>query len=460
MRTKGKSTTSMQGANDRMNELMTQALAEATRTSPMTPKEFFDDVHARHPEVILPTMAEGAYFTPDEDKAISRWAKLARTVDLGLMRIVDAASWERTVKSAYVLAGASVLANTTAASASAQNTHAFASRVLELAKERVTHVTHELLHYCPCYLFQNKDAQSFNVGDIEFIPGRDLAARITRESQTKRTADRERRDADVKELSKYPWIAVVPTRGYELAMAQHRSNDAARLAIAGIALNVTPRQCATMTLAYEWARPSHRKSMFQIRAGKLYTGYTNYFPQVNTDIISLRKFLESHRDYFDWLGTAIAEAFAPTPTAGKLREAFLNALHWYHTACTDTYDVRATICFTSALESLSEGIGVDAITAAIESLIGTARDKIVVPAEQWTLKQSVEYIYRYGRSESVHGGRFVLFHEYQQARALAAELTHYALISFQHELRDYEKRYNRKPEADSKQAFLRALKAT
>jgi hypothetical protein len=183
-------------------------------------------------------------------------------------------------------------------------------------------------------------------------------------------------------------------------------------------------------------------------------------PQINAQETSVGKYLQECKEFFDWLGQVINEAYAKPGGAGQLRESWLNALHWYYTGCTETSDVRAVICFTTALESLSASDGAGAIIEALETLLRVERTKTVASARQWSLADAVNHVYGFARSESVHGGRFVLFQEYTEARGIASELCRYALLSYESRLREYEVKIHRARAGDRKDTFLRALKAS
>jgi len=398
----------------------------------------------------------------------------ARELDQHLKRTVDPRAWESAVKSAYVFVDQRLVGQPP------PDISAINAEVLGRAKEQIANQTLELLHYFPCYLFDTTNPSPFSVGSIEFIPGSQLYERIemtvgkepswaavyrqlaSSASGTTSKPPSAGWPADqIWQMSQFPWIAVIPTSTFEPRMAELRATDMARLAIAGVGLNVNPRQSATMSLAYEWHRPRHRITLVQPRGGDIAPGMSRTDPQIHAEEGRVQKYLLEQREFLDWLGQVITEAYVKPEGAGELGEAWLNALHWYYTGCTETSDVRAVICFATTLESLSDGIGADAIIEALETLMRIKRTKTLFNPKQWSLEDAVNHIYRSARSESVHGGRFVLFQEYTGARGIASELCRYALLAFQDDLRQYEVKPNRAQAqaGDRKDVFLRALKA-
>jgi hypothetical protein len=472
---------------EQMKELIKGLLAESERTASMTADEFFQDFRTKNPERHFPEMIDSTWLTSAESTALASWAKVVRNADPELARTVDAAHWEHALKRAYVAAelehGAQSQQPTTP--------ERYGQEILKGARETVGNSILGLIHYCPCYLFLSNGAEPFRIGEIEFIPGSSLGRRIkaaaghelawgeeymrlAASSDSKLGESSISQDAwDVLQMSRFPWIAIVQTRGYPVRMAQQRANDAARLAIAGIGLKVSPRQSATVSLVNEWGRPLQQRSMIQVPGRDIATGLTNNRPQIDVDPTTLRGFFAGQTTYFEWLGAVIAEAFANEPpqgestagltppliVLGEIRGAWLNALYWYHTGCLETSDARAAICFASALESLSDGIGSPAIIKSVEALLGIDRCTVVVAESKWSLEEAIQHIYSFGRSQSVHGGHFVLFTEYSDARGIASELCRYSLISFQKNLKTYEERFKRATAADGKKAFLRWLMA-
>jgi hypothetical protein len=75
-------------------------------------------------------------------------------------------------------------------------------------------------------------------------------------------------------------------------------------------------------------------------------------------------------------------------------------------------------------------IGAQAIIEWLENILDLDRGKIVAPNLRWTLEEAVGEIYEAARSEAVHGGRFIIFQEYQRQRGLAAELCRYVLLLY------------------------------
>lgn len=454
--------------------LISQALSESDRTFGMSAKEFFDDFRARNPEAAFPTMIDQVSFTAQEDAAISRWAKITRQESSAISRVITAAKWSRAVKSAYADADQETRGRPGAPS---REPAALSDRVLARAREIVSETARPLIHYLPCYLLETPEPEAFAVGDIKFIPGKALVDEVASQmpdgsswvaeyervaglSKEELRGGKTKRDAEeIRTLASFPWIAVVHTDAYESTMSQIRARDAARLAIAGIGLNVHARACATLSLAYEWPLPLVETSLMQVPGGHIAGGWTKHRPQLSLDKMRFKQLLQKQAPYFTWLGDAIRGAFASTPVRAKLRDAWLNALHWYYVGCMEPSDARATICYVSALESLSDGQGAEPILQLLEVLLETRRDAIAIPTEQWSLEEVIAQIHGFARSEMVHGGRFVLFCECAQQRSMAAELCQYALLMFQEKLRLYEARYRRASAADNKKHFLRALSA-
>ncbi len=451
-------------ATERMRELMRFAISESVRTAGMSAAEFLTSFHKESPGAHFPSMIDGYAITWAEDEAVAEWAKLARSVDKRLSAVSDSKTWERAVMSAYVAVSAV---------ASGESPDHVSEKVRQLAWENVSQQLATVIHYLPCFLFDTDVAEAIQVGDVQFIRGESLPDHVISACRSEPqwyAAYRElsadpgsRRNTDwrartVWEISRFPWVAIVSTTGFEYGMARRRAADMARLALAGIGLNVSPRQCAALSLAYEWCKPRQERTLAQIPGKDVVTGVYSHDPQVRADKLDLERFLSSHAEYLSWLGQAIAEAFASNALSqpnALLRQAWLNSLHWYYAGCFEPADSRATICFSTALESLSEAEGVQSIVTALETLFGICPDAYVVRSRKHSLQSAVEHIYGFGRSESVHGGTFVVFGDYSEVRGLASELARYALIAFNAHLQAYEALYQRREAADRKDAFYR-----
>jgi hypothetical protein len=241
-------------------------------------------------------------------------------------------------------------------------------------------------------------------------------------------------------------------------MAQQRADDMARLTLAGLGLWMMPDQCASLSLVHEWRGPLHRNSLFQVPGRDILVGYALNRPQVSADASHIQRLLSERDLYFKWLGESNQESFASNPQAGgRLREAWLNGVYWYYCGCVEPSDPRSIICFTSALESLCDKHGQEPIITLLAQLFAKQRDDIVSPVEQWSLAEAVRQVYGVGRSETVHGGRFVLLQEYRQIRNLASVMARLALLRHQEELAAYELKYKRDHASDGKSVFLRWL---
>lgn len=416
-------------------------------------------------------MVDGAYMTSSEYGAVTSWARGMRAMDPNIQQVSNVDNWIRAVASAYVAAEAT---------ADVSSVEQFAEVVLNDARARIASAAGPLIHYVPCYVFDVPRRDAICIGPVELVSGGELAARIAGQSEgepkwlsfyntfVERRDVPNRHDAPdadfwrakaIWQMSQYPWIAIVRIDGCEPAMSRQRANDAARLALAGLALHVQPRSCANISLVSDWARPTVTRFLSQRPGGHLFTGSENHKPQVTlTEEIS--EIRDSLQGYLHWLGELIQEAMSnPVSSSRVLRDSWLNALYWYQSGCMEPSDARATICFSTAFESLAEGIGVGPITELFELVLGTDRRRVIAPTLGWTLEQAVEEIYGAARSEVVHGGRFVIFREYRNARGIATELCRYLLLETQDRLHDYERRYGRRPEVDDKAVFLRCVAA-
>jgi len=430
----------------------------------MSAGEFLTSFHNEQAGAHLPSIIDGHAITWAEDKALAEWAKLARSADERLSAISDSTTWERAVKSAYVALSAV---------ASEESPDHLNEEVLKLARDTVNQQLATVIHYLPCFLFDTDAVEAIQVGDVRFIRGENLPDQVIAACRSEpqwyaayrelSAASDSNKDTDwrartVLEISRFPWVAIVSTTGLEYGMARRRAADMARLALAGIGLNVSPRQCAALSLAYEWCKPRQERTLAQIPGRDVVTGVYSHDPQVRADKATLERFLSSHAEYLSWLGQVIAEAFVSNALSqpnALLRQAWLNSLHWYYAGCFEPSDSRATICFSTALESLCEAEGVQPIVTALELLFGIGRETYVVRSNKHSLQSAVEHIYGFGRSESVHGGAFVVFGDYSEVRGLASELTRYALMAFNTHLQAYEALYQRREAADRKNAFYR-----
>jgi hypothetical protein len=454
---------------------MELALSESSRTSAMTAAEFFDHVGRESPETHLPPMVDDVYMTPAEYRALTMWARTARRMNAALQQIADEKNWDKAVKSAYVAIESEIRAG----SADELSPEGFSDHVLNRATARIQAAAGPITHYLPCYLINGGGLQDLQIGPVEFIHGAQLVNRIVAESgrqpewldaykaltEQPATAESSRtvRDPstkniwpakDVWQMSKMPWIAVVRVKGYEPLMARRRANDAARLAVAAFGLSLHPNSSRDMGLVSEWARQPVTKSLFQVPGQDILVSIQNNPPQVFVEN-DFSEFLGRQRDYLNWVGDAIHDAMSDSPSPRRLRDCWLNALYWYYIGCSEPSDARATICLSSAFESLATSVGAQSILDLIETILGTRRTNIIAPSLGWTLEQAVSEIYNAARSEIVHGGRFVIFREYQDARAVAAELCRYMLLKAQSYLREYEVATGRKAEADRKDTFLK-----
>jgi hypothetical protein len=452
---------------------MTQVLQESRRTQHMTPVQYFEHFKQEEPDALLPPMFDGSYMTLAEYRGLLSWARAARAMDAQIQRVADEKSWATAVCNAYVSAEREVRAS----GEDYPSADVFGEQVMKGAVALIENASKEIVHYIPCYLFSDPNPETFHIGPVEFVSGSKLAARAAAEygsqpdwfdeytklvngdQQPDRRASKSHWSARIVwEMSKSPWIAIVRVSGHEPAMSRRRAEDAARLAIAGLSTLLHPETAAKMGLANEWGRQFVTRTMGQVPGSDVFGGASNNPPQV-LNSAGVRELLADHREYLDWCGELITECLTHSSSARVIRECWLNALHWYYTGCLEPADARAVICFSTALESLADGDGSEAIVNALEAIFAVRRTDVIAPWIGWTLQQTIDEIYGPARSEVVHGGRFVIFREYHHVRSMAAELCRLALVISHKRLREYESATRRRHEGDSKSHILRWLRA-
>jgi hypothetical protein len=454
--------------------IIAAAIEESQRTQGMTANQYFDYVRTEDPNAIVPPMVDGAYMTPAEHEAVGRWASTVREIHVDIKSAADEGSWRRMVETAYVAVETEIRTQEDGY----PTADAMSERLLTRSREILQSSLRPITHYIPCNLINDHRPEPLQIGPVEFIPGTLLVERITTTlgAQPKwleeyiklrdgiapddLPSSRARWSAlDAFEMSKAPWLAVVTVADFEPQMSRRRANDAARLAIATFALPfLHPSTVSSVGLVYEWGKPSVARTLGQLSGGDIFGGSTKNLPQARL-AASIKEIISEQRDYLQWCGNAITECITGAATPRQLREYWLNALHWYYAGCIEPSDARGVICFSTTLESLAAGVGADAIVELLEVLLKTDRHKVIAPLMGWSLEQSIAEIYSGGRSEVVHGGRFVVFKEYRRIRDIAAELCRHALLVARDRLSEYELATARRAEGDSKKSFLKWLKA-
>ncbi|MGH7867676.1 MAG: hypothetical protein ACREP9_08620, partial [Candidatus Dormibacteraceae bacterium] len=142
-----------------------------------------------------------------------------------------------------------------------------------------------------------------------------------------------------------------------------------------------------------------------------------------------------------------------------LRKSWLSALYWYFVGCCEPSDARATICYSTCLESLAASDGASAIVDLCDLVLMPKTGAFLLPRRKWTLQDCVNAMYQTARSEVVHGGRFVLDEEYDGERSVSAELSRYVLLLLRERLARYEIAFGGRDESDRNDVFLRWLTA-
>lgn len=455
---------------------MDTAVQELIRAWNMPPAQLIDLVRNESPGIPIPPVIDGVPITPKGDQALARWADMVRRGDEGLMATADAHIWLTLVRHAFI---AAIHEARKLTDASIEVIAWLEDRTKALAKE--SHAKHvELgLHYVPCYVFRDVNPEPFKVGPIEFLPGDRLAKRIEaaagsraawqdeasrasgEDTTNNGAAVKDHRASVVRRMSRAPWVAVVEVGNCDLATARRRATDSVRLAIAGLGVVLSPARCRDIGLVNERPLPAARDWVAQAPGRDIVSGFNMDVPQVGGEEQWIPAYLKVNQPFIDWVGSAIASAFLGQPATNacpKLRMYWLNALHWFYMGSVEVSDARATICYSSALESLADGIGKGSINALCEKLFRMDRSDILATASGLTLEQAVEDVYSAARSEVVHGGRFVLTGEYADHRHLSAQMSQYALLNCYGELKEFEAKYGGKDAVDDKATFIRCMK--
>lgn len=265
----------------------------------------------------------------------------------------------------------------------------------------------------------------------------------------------------VHRASKAPWIAEVQVTGLETGMARKRADDSVRLTLAGLGLLAPPELCAHLHLLKEWGRPRRSDWIKQTAKRDIVTGTQSNVPQIGGRPKWTQKLLTEEASYLKWLGKAIESVMLDEDPKEwiELRRFWLNALHWYYIGCSEPSDARAAICFSSALESLSNGDGADVIVEMCESVLGMKQDDIIIESRALTLRDAVNEVYRSARSEIVHGGRFVLLQEVAQQRSLGVQIAQVAIAAYRELLEKYEVAKTYSKALDRRDIFLRWAEA-
>ncbi len=241
-------------------------------------------------------------------------------------------------------------------------------------------------------------------------------------------------------------------------MSRVTAANCARLAIAGLSLFDHPENKGRQSLAYEWPYPLQKRFFVVVPGKDVYPGAEHNPPQITGVQGTIDKFLGPEQPYLGWPGEAIDIAMfdASPPSASRmLRMHWLNAMYWYYMAGLEPVDARAVICYSSCLESLADGVGKDKILELLDQLLGSKPDREILHSIGLTLAEGINQIYSEARSTVVHGSKFVLNEDFDQARYLATHIAREALDKFQRRLVGYEAKHDGAAAADRKDAFLR-----
>jgi hypothetical protein len=455
--------------------LMDTALTEYLFAQRLSTTDLLTHIRNETPHVILPPIVGGIVFTVKAMTTLSQWATLVRDSQTEVRKSINEDSWESAVRAGFVAAVQEVSKNTESGNAAPW----FDERVIQLALEFCKPANSALVHYVPCYLFEH-GPPGFSVGSIHFVRGNHLVQQIQadlgnavdwlKDESTAESTNvdrpeplREFRRVAIQRMSSFPWVASISVAERERVKSQQRAEDAVRLAIAGLGLLMSPQHASEIGIVHEWNHSRRGVRLTLIRDHDIVSaGEFGDAPQVSASNEWVTSLLRDSESVLRWLGDAIDTAILASPeveSGAELRKSWINAVYWYYLGCCEVSDARATICYSSCLESMAVRDGAKAMFELCETMLEPKSDAMLVPSRKLTLEEAVKLIYRRGRSEVVHGGRFVLDEEYGFERRISAELSRHVLLLYQQHLESYEAELAGRAGGDRKDVFLKWLEA-
>lgn len=463
------SNTDRQAQEIRRIDLMKTAIEGYLSAQRMDIKELSDHVKRYSIHQIFPPLIGQRPITIPGYNALVEWGTTVRVGNSDIKARASSGSWRSAVCDGLAQA-LDEIRNSENVSDEDDVAVWLDTRVFECADAQISAQSGPLIYYFPCYLIRDSLARDFTVGPVRFVHHGGLLSRIQQNCGTKPDwfsdydpdlGDRKQPASEFKpqsiaaQLEQFTWIAEVAIADCEPDMSRRRALDAIRLAVAGVALLLSPHQASQVGLADEWRQIQWAESLTQVPGEDVTPVGFRAWPEVGVKDGDLQRLLDRHKNYLRWLGISIETTITPLPgrTAYPcLRRRWINALYWYFVACTEPSSPRSIICFSTVLESLAGKEGADAITKLCANLMAINSDTEI--SESLTLSGAVQKIYHgEGRSGVVHGGNFVLDAEMDEVRGVAAMLAQHALFNTGYWLACYENTFSYREELDGLKTF-------
>jgi len=228
-----------------------------------------------------------------------------------------------------------------------------------------------------------------------------------------------------------PAVVSVRTLGLTGKSAETKALQAARLALAGIAmLWETPSKSLTgIHLLLDGGLYRERYVVFGER-GRFGTRANN--PRTPGGIIIYEKFEDIWANAQPWL-TTIGEAIGayvdvdhPTTRPGLINALFLS-LWWFEQGCQEKAPLMAAVKFAASMDALAKGGGIPAIVKLVEARLGMEPGSALTTAGR-TAKDVITEIYKSARSKTIHGSNVRIAHDWTDTRDIAERLARLCLI--------------------------------
>ena len=231
-----------------------------------------------------------------------------------------------------------------------------------------------------------------------------------------------------------PMVCTVKTDRLALELARKRSIIAARLAQVSIALALHPLPSRVLEgFNLDVDHGPRIATTISLTPGGRSIGYSSQMigkPHgPNLDVNVWSDIAHNQRNFFNVAGTMINcwTSSAEYNSASSLIRCLSQALYFFSDACRDENELMSIVKFAAALEALVPGKSKQGVLELAKARIGI--NDVDEYAENKTLKQVVELIYKKGRSRTLHGTNAQIAHDWSKTRLIAEHLAGNCIVS-------------------------------
>ena len=325
---------------------------------------------------------------------------------------------------------------------------------------RFAHLAVPRRHFVPCAILADK-AAPFEVGPVSFVHATELAAHprgLQNDPLTELTTGNLFQAMQERAAS---WVAIVEIDGCHPARSSEFADLAVDVALGALQVALRRDLSQRMTRITARTLPPWRGNL-SIANGQVSSGIHNMESGHGLTGAAFDQMRQAAQPVMDAAGRSIANFIARQNSLPELRQAWCDAVYWFHEAIAEPLATIATTKYETAVEVLLRAESSDKsgarMRAAIKALTGLGENDFLPGSATLTVKQFAASLVT-ARSRVLHGTLSTLLADVAAEHLNLAQFARQLLLVFALQIEEYSTVLGAKDDRDSLLAWIDAERA-